>query len=67
MSSWVTTGEDPCTLDPIEPTSMALSIVRGLMIWWEMVRPDRLGMDEDEDEDEEMDITPSEITYKKKM
>lgn len=39
-------------MDPIEDTSMAPSIVRGFMTWWEIVQSTLLGMDDDYDKDE---------------
>lgn len=52
MPAWVTKLEEPHTLDPIEPTSMAPSTMRGYSTWWAMIRPTPLGMEEyDEEED----------------
>jgi len=51
------TWEEPCMIDPIEPTSIAPSTLRGYILWLAMVKLALLGYDE-EDEDEEMVISP---------
>ena len=63
MPSWLTTSDEPHTLDSLEPIFIIVVTMRGYTTWWVTVRPSPLGIDEEEDADVDMTTAPSKESF----